>query len=53
MGAFHLGMFPTLRSVSFASEPESWALYTIQDMLQKGHDVLIPVNLPSYHILLV
>lgn len=42
MGAFHSGMFPTLRNVSFASEPESWALYTIQDMLLKGHDVLIP-----------
>ncbi|KUJ12158.1 uncharacterized protein LY89DRAFT_688619 [Mollisia scopiformis] len=42
MGAFHSGMFPTIRNVSFASEPESWALYTIQNLLAKGHDVLIP-----------
>lgn len=45
MGAFHSGMFPKLRNVSFASEPESWALYTIQHLLQTGHNVLIPVTI--------
>jgi|HubBroStandDraft_4_1064222.scaffolds.fasta_scaffold2920041_1 hypothetical protein len=46
MGAFHRGMFPTLRNIFLISEPEACALYTIQDMLLKDRNTLIPVRLP-------
>jgi hypothetical protein len=45
VGAFAKGMFPTLRDISFASEPEAWALYIVQDLVKKGHDILIPVSI--------
>jgi hypothetical protein len=48
MGAFPPGMFPTLRDVSFISEPEACALYTIQDMLKKNLTTLIKVRLPPF-----
>jgi hypothetical protein len=35
MGAFPPGMFPTLRDVHFASEPESCALWVVQDLMLK------------------
>jgi hypothetical protein len=35
MGAFPVGMFPTLRDVHFASEPESCALWVAHDLLQQ------------------
>jgi hypothetical protein len=45
-GAFHKGMFPKLRGISLTPEPEACALYTVQDMLMKDHNTLIPVRLP-------
>jgi hypothetical protein len=42
IGAFPKAIFPTLRDISFTSEPEAWALYTVQDMLKNDHNTLIP-----------
>jgi hypothetical protein len=36
IGAFPVGMFPTLRDVHFASEPESCALWVAHDLLQQN-----------------
>ncbi|KAF4625147.1 hypothetical protein G7Y89_g13022 [Cudoniella acicularis] len=41
-GALSKNMFPTLRDIFSTSEPEACALYTVQDMLQKDHNSLIP-----------
>lgn len=38
-------MFPTLRDIFFTSEPEACALYTVQDMLMKDRNSLIPVSI--------
>jgi hypothetical protein len=35
MGAFPYGMFPTLRDIYFTSEPESSALWVVQDLVAK------------------
>ncbi|KAI9786203.1 MAG: hypothetical protein M1839_007613 [Geoglossum umbratile] len=42
VGAFPQGMFPTLRDISFTSEPEACALYTIQDLITNDRNPLIP-----------
>ncbi|KAI9868849.1 MAG: hypothetical protein M1813_004700 [Trichoglossum hirsutum] len=42
LGAFHGGMFPTLRDFYFTSEPEACALYTAQDLVKKDRCPLIP-----------
>lgn len=46
MGAFNKRTFKTLRDISLTSEPEACALYTVQDMLMKDYNSLIPVRLP-------
>jgi hypothetical protein len=43
-GAFHGGRFPNIRDFYIVSEPEACALYTIQDMINKSHDNVVPVS---------
>ena len=37
-------MFPTLRDVYLVPEPEACALYTVQEMIKKDRNSLIPVS---------
>ena len=44
MGAMPRGMFPTLRDIYMVSEPESCALYTVQDMVHQDRNKLTEVG---------
>jgi len=45
MGAMPRGMFPKLRDIYMVSEPESCALYTVQDMVDRDRNKLTKVGL--------
>ncbi|KAM5344569.1 hypothetical protein ACJ41O_013104 [Fusarium nematophilum] len=42
MGAFHKQLFPTIRNVYLISEPEACALFTVQQLIHKMENNLIP-----------